>query len=277
MNYHSSDTLHDFLQHKKHFVILFMLIAIGWVYSFLQVAALTPRVNLSLFGPGMNTLTFLSSEPSNAMSDLISSIPLCSNFGLAWSIESLSGPLSMWFSMVLAMMVPTLLIPGILRPMKMKAFVKFLLGYCCIWFVFCIFGVALQWRLQTYGLLDNSLVINNSSVSATIFLVIGGVQLFKPNLKSVVNWLRFSKSNKIKTTLLSNDFGAGLSRGGICVYSCLPLMFVMFVFGLMNLVAMAFLTVIMYLMANTAAVFVARSTGLALIFSAMLLLGVNHS
>ena len=277
MNYHLSDTFYDFLQRKKHLAILFTLIAVGWVYSFLQVAALSPGISLSRFGPGMNILTFLSSKPSNAMSDLISSIPLCSNFGLAWSIENLSGPISMWFSMVLAMMVPTLLVPGILRPMKVKAFVKFLLGYGSIWLVFCIFGVALQWHLQNYGLLDNSLVINNSSVSATILLLIGGVQLFKPNLASVLSWLRFSKSDKKIIPLLSNDFGAGLSRGGICVYSCLPLMFVMFVFGLMNLVAMACLTVIMYLMANTAAVFVARSTGLALIFAAMLLLGVNHS
>ncbi len=54
-------------------------------------------------------------------------------------------------------------------------------------------------------------------------------------------------------------------------------MFVMFVFGLMNLVAMAFLTIIMYLMVNAATVFSARSTGLVLVVFGMLLLGLQHT
>ena len=277
MDYRSSDTIHDFLQRRKHLAFLLMLIATGWGYSFLQVIALAPEMSLSQFGPGMSTLTFLSSQPPTAMSNLISSIPLCSNFGLSWTIESLSGSILMWLGMVLAMMVPTLLMPGVLRPSKANAFIIFLFGYVVIWFVFCIFGVALQWSLQAYGVLNNSLVINNSSASAITFLIIGGVQLFKPNLASLPDYLKLSKSTQKNTASLSDDFRAGLKKGGGCVYSCFPVMFVMFVFGLMNLVAMAFLTIIMYLTANVATCLITRGVGLALIVSGMLLLELGHA
>ncbi len=53
-------------------------------------------------------------------------------------------------------------------------------------------------------------------------------------------------------------------------------MFVMLVFGLMNLVAMAFLTIIMYFMANVATSWVTRVTGIASIIYGMLLLGLRY-
>jgi predicted metal-binding membrane protein len=53
-------------------------------------------------------------------------------------------------------------------------------------------------------------------------------------------------------------------------------MFVMFVFGLMHLVAMAFLTIIMYLTANADTGWVTRGTGIALIVYGMLLLGLKY-
>ncbi len=53
-------------------------------------------------------------------------------------------------------------------------------------------------------------------------------------------------------------------------------MLVMIVFGLMNLVAMAFLTIIMYLMANTATGWVTRVTGIASIVYGVLLLGLRY-
>ena len=277
MDCRSSYTIHVFFQRNKQLAILATLIAIGWVYNFLQVAALTPRMSLSQFGPGMNTLTFLTGQPPTAMSNLISSIPLCSNFGPSWTIESLGGSILMWFGMVLAMMVPTLLSPGILSPVNINGFIMFLFGYVCIWLIFCILGVALQWGLQAYGVLGASLLINNSSVSAVIFLIIGGVQLFKPKLASLRCWSELSKSTQTNATSLSDDFRAGLKRGATCVHSCFPLMLVMFVFGLMNLVAMVFLTVIMYLMANFATSLVTRGPGFALIVSGIFLLGLNFT
>ena len=276
MDYQAGNTLHGFMPRMKYFAILFMVITTGWVYSLLQVAALTPEMSLSQFGPGMNTLTFLSSQPPTAMSSLISSLPLCSNSGLSWTIESLSGSILMWFGMVLAMMVPTLLSPGILSLVNINGFIMFVFGYVCIWLVFCILGVALQLGLQAYGVLGASFLINNSSVSAVIFLIIGGVQLFKPKLASLRCWPELSKSTQTKSASFSDDFRAGLNRGGVCGYRCFPLMFVMFVFGLMNLVAMAFLTIIMYLMANADTGWVARGTGLALIVYGMLLLGLKY-
>ena len=234
-------------------------------------------MSLSQFGPGMNTLTFLTSQPPTAMSNLISSIPLCSNFGPSWTIESLGGSILMWYGMVFAMMVPTLLIPRVLRPVHINAFFIFFFGYICIWLIFCIFGVALQWGLQAYGVLDNSFIINNSLASAVIFLIIGGVQFLKPKLVSSPHCPKLSKSTQTNTASLSDDFRAGLKKGGGCVYSCFPLMLVMFVFGLMNLVAMVFLTVIMYLMANFATGLVTRGTGLALIVSGILLLGLKYT
>ena len=277
MDYRSTYTIHAFFQRNKQLAILVTLIAIGWVYNFLQVAALTPRMSLSQFGPGMNTLTFLNSQPPTAMSTLISSIPLCSNFGPSWTIESFGGSMLMWFGMVLAMMVPTLLIPRFLRPVNINAFSVFFFGYVCIWFIFCIFGVALQWGLQAYGVLDNSLLVNNSLASAVMFLIIGGVQLLKPKLASSPRCPKLSKSTQSNTASLSDDFRAGLKRGATCVHSCFPLMLVMFVFGLMNLVAMVFLTVIMYIMVNFATALVTRGTGLALIVSGILLLGLKYT
>jgi predicted metal-binding membrane protein len=213
LDYHAGITVHGFMPRKKYLAILFAVIAIGWVYNFLQVAVLTPGVSVSQFGPGMSTLAFLSGQPPTAMSSLISSLPLCSNFGLSWTVESLTGSILMWFGMVLAMMVPTLLSPGILSPVNINGFIMFLFGYVCIWLVFCILGVALQWGLQAYGVLGASLLINNSSVSAVIFLIIGGVQLFKPKLASLRCWPELSKSTQTKSASFSDDFRAGLNRG----------------------------------------------------------------
>ena len=276
MDYPAGGTVHGYMPRKKYTAILFAVIAIGWVYNFLQVAALTPGMSLSQFGPGMNTLAFLNSQPPTAMSSLISSLPLCSNFGLSWTVESVSGSILMWFGMVLAMMVPTLLSPSILHPVDIKRFIMFLFGYVCIWLVFCIIGVAIQWGLQAYGVLGASLSINNSSVSAALFFMIGGVQLSKPKLASLPCWPELSKFTQTKLASFSDDFRAGLNRGGVCGYRCLPLMSVMFVFGLMNLVAMAFLTIIIYLMANATTGWVARVTGIASIVYGMLFLGLRY-
>ncbi len=230
----------------------------------------------------MDILTFLSKQPTNAMSNMISSIPLCGGFGFSWTLENFAGSISMWFSMVLAMMVPTLLVPSVLRPNKVNAIIGFLFGYVCVWLVFCFFAVAIQWCLQASEFLNNWMVIINSSVSAAVFLLIGSIQLFKPELVSLFSRSKLAKFTQIKTRSLiktrsfSDDFRAGLNRGGICVYSCFPLMFLMFVFGLMNLLAMAFLTVVMYLVANTATVLVTRYIGSVLIFSGMLLLGLKQ-
>ncbi len=277
MDYHAGITVHGFMPRKKYLAILFAVIAIGWVYNFLQVAVLTPGVSVSQFGPGMSTLAFLSGQPPTAMSSLISSLPLCSNFGLSWTVESLSGSILMWFGMVLAMMVPTLLSPRIVHPVDVTGFITFLFGYVCIWLVFCILGVALQWGLQAYGVLGASLSINNSWVSAVIFFIIGGIQLLKPKSAPLRCWPELSKFTQTKSASFSNDFRAGLNRGGACGYSCFPLMFVMFVFGLMNLVAMAFLTIIMYFMANVATGWATRVTGIASIFYGMLLLGLRYN
>ena len=276
MDYHAGSTIHGFMPRKKYLAILFTVIAIGWVYNFLQVAALTPGMSLSQFGPGMNTLAFLSGQPPTAMSSLISSLPLCSNIGLSWTVESLRGSILMWVGMVLAMMVPTLLNPRILHPVDVNGFIMFLFGYICIWFVFCILGVALQWGLQAYGVLGASLSINNSSVAAVIFCTIGGIQLLKPKSTSLRCWRELSKSTRTKSASFSNDFRLGLNRGGVCGYRCFPLMLVMFVFGLMNLVAMAFLTIIMYLMANAATGWVTRVTGIASIVYGVLLLELRY-
>ena len=276
MDYHAGITVHGFMPRKKYLAILFTVIAIGWVYNFLQVSALTPGMSLSQFGPGMSTLAFLSGQPPTAMSSVISSLPLCSNIELSWTVESLRGSILMWVGMLLAMMVPTLLNPRILHPVDVNGFIVFLFGYVCIWLVFCILGVALQWGLQAYGVLGASLSINNSSVAAVIFCTIGGIQLLKPKSASLRCWPELSKSTRTKSASFSNDFRLGLNRGGVCGYRCFPLMLVMFVFGLMNLVAMAFLTIIMYLMANAATGWVTRVTGIASIVYGVLLLGFRY-
>ncbi len=183
----------------------------------------------------------------------------------------------MWFSMVLAMMVPTLLIPGFSRSVNITGCIVFLFGYVCIWFVFRFFAVTIQWCLQASEVLNDWMVIINPSTSAAVFLLIGSIQLFKPKLVSLPSWSKLLNSTQINSASFSDYFRAGLKRGGNCVYSCSPVMFVMFVFGLMNLVAMAFLTIIMYLMANAATVFSARSTGLVLVVFGMLLLGLQHT
>ncbi len=181
---------------------------------FLQVAALNPGVNLSRFGPGMDILTFLSKEQTNAMSNLISSIPLCGGFGLSWTLENLGGSISMWFSMVLAMMVPTLLIPGFLRSINIIGFITFLFGYVCIWFGFCFFAVAVQWCLQASEVLNNWMVIINPTTSAAVFLLIGSIQLFKPKLVSLPSWPKHLNSTQNKLSIILRLFRGRIKKGG---------------------------------------------------------------
>lgn len=156
--------------------------------------------------------------------------------------------LSMWLIMVLAMMVPTLSPVFGLRDsqaLKLSTIAKFVSGYLVAWTGFCVAATFLQSGLRSRALLDTQM--SSTAVWLSALLLIGaGLYQFtdrkKYYLKSCHLSLKRLKSDKGQSDAVISE---GLGYGIGCIKCCWPMMLTMFVFGLMNIYAMAALTGLM--------------------------------
>ena len=156
----------------------------------------------------------------------------------------------MWAFMIFAMMLPSLLPSLSSKIISFKNFCWFLLGYLAVWMLFCLGGIVIQWCLHTNGLLSNEMVITNPWFASLLVALIGIYQFSKIKLRScsVRNQLLTST---VKTSVGDRfNFQAGTKLGISCAVSCGPLMLTMFAFGLMNFIAMLFLTIMMFVETN---------------------------
>jgi predicted metal-binding membrane protein len=169
---------------------------------------------------------------------------------MPWSTFYAALLFTMWWVMMIAMMVPSaapmvLLFTAIKRKQgasvspSIEAWI-FLSGYLLIWAGFSLVAVSAQWGLERAGLLSMAMASTSATLGGVILLAAGLYQ-FTP-VKSAC--LRYCQSPVL---FLSRHWrpgvvGAlrmGLRHGSYCLGCCWFLMALLFVSGVMNLVWIA--------------------------------------
>jgi predicted metal-binding membrane protein len=144
---------------------------------------------------------------------------------------------AMWAVMMAGMMIPPEL-PAMLRLSPMQASV-FACGYLAPWVAFSFAAAAGHAALHAAGLLDHRMALVGHAAAAVVLAVAGVCQLC-PFKRACLR--RCRGAAKAPPTLLSS-LGAGLTS----VASCGVLMLVLFATGVMNVWAMAALTLLLVL------------------------------
>ncbi len=158
---------------------------------------------------------------------------------------------SMWAIMMAAMMLPSA-IPMIsaFSQSSMKRYGKdfpysylFVFAYLFIWMVFSLLLSILQWQLIKLDILVESTGTVSTWLSSVLFLLAGVYQF--TSLKNVCLKQCQSPFGFLLNHWQPGKSGAfkmGLVHGGLCVGCCWAQMLLMFAVGLMNINAMALLT-----------------------------------
>ena len=175
------------------------------------------------------------------------SLNFCTTTNTNWDILDFVKSFAMWVAMVAAMMLPNLF--PLLRSVKIRGqkAIPFVLGYFAIWSGFCMLGVSVQWALRMLDVLNGHMVITNPIVSATVLCVAGTYQLSKHKSARLKERKNLMLITDLKPCCQTVETASGTAYGLACVRCCFPLMLTMFAFGLMNILAMAMLTVMMIL------------------------------
>jgi predicted metal-binding membrane protein len=156
----------------------------------------------------------------------------------------------MWWVMMVAMMVPSaaplvLIHAAIGRKQEkagqpLAATALFVAGYLAIWAVFSLIATALQWGLESVGILTGMMEIASPTIAGLILIAAGLYQLtpFKyACLKHCQSPLTFILHHWRSGR--AGAFGMGIKHGGYCLGCCWFLMVLLFVGGIMNLIWIA--------------------------------------
>jgi predicted metal-binding membrane protein len=160
----------------------------------------------------------------------------------------------MWWTMMIAMMLPSaaptvLLYAAIKRrrtdiasPLSLTA--AFLSGYLILWGLFSLLATALQWSLQSAGLVSPMLNVTNRALGGLVLIMAAAYQ-FTPIKHACLTHcqhpVRFLTTRQ--TPGLAGAWRLGMQHGMFCVGCCLFLMFLLFVGGIMNFYWMAGLAI----------------------------------
>ena len=173
---------------------------------------------------------------------------------MPWSAERFVLTLSMWWVMMVAMMLPsaapTILLyvrAAVLRQAEVRPSPdSFLAGYLVVWGSFSLFATILHLLLDRVGLLVPNLMASQSRwLSVTILFAVGLYQLSP--FKNVCLRQCRNPAQFLSRHYRSGRLGAlrmGLLHGAFCVGCCWLLMALLFVGGVMNLLWIALLTMI---------------------------------
>jgi predicted metal-binding membrane protein len=121
----------------------------------------------------------------------------------------------------------------------------FLLGYLAIWSGFSLIATALQWLLQSRGLLTMVMESSSNYFSATLFIAAGLYQ-FSPFKEACLAYCR-SPESFVLTEWRDGTIGAvvmGMRHGLFCLGCCGALMLLLFAVAVMDLRWVAALTVL---------------------------------
>tara|TARA_R110000744_G_scaffold42674_1_gene96117 strand:- start:898 stop:1698 length:801 start_codon:yes stop_codon:yes gene_type:complete len=156
----------------------------------------------------------------------------------------------MWWVMMIAMMVPSaapavLIYAGIARKQKsadrpLAATACFFLGYLATWAFFSAFATALQWGLETVGVVTGMMEIASPVIAGLVLIAAGAYQLTPlkeaclRHCQHPVFFLMHHWKPGARGALVM-----GVQHGGNCLGCCWFLMALLFVGGIMNLLWIA--------------------------------------
>jgi predicted metal-binding membrane protein len=161
----------------------------------------------------------------------------------------------MWSVMMVAMMLPGALpmLETYARVVRTKSahpsvsVAIFAAAYVLIWTIFSAAATGLEFLLQRTGVIDSMLTARPPAAGA--ILLLGGIYQMTP-LKSVCLTGCRSPIGFLMTNWRDGTRGAlsmGLRHGAVCLGCCWMLMILLFVFGVMNLLWIAALTIFIVL------------------------------
>lgn len=213
----------------------------------LVAAGLTLVVLLAAFytaaGVGMNMSALTMTRMAVAM-------PGMAMQPAAWSAGYALVVFLMWWVMMIAMMVPSaapmvLIHAAIGRRQEtagrsLAATTLFLGGYLVVWALFSVAATALQWLLQSLGVVTGMMEIASPAIAGGV-LIAAGLYQFTPLkqacLKHCQHPLMFIAHHWRPGP--GGAFRMGAVHGGYCLGCCWFLMAVLFVGGIMNLIWIA--------------------------------------
>jgi len=173
-----------------------------------------------------------------------------------WGISDFTVIYIMWAIMMAAMMLPTAfpMIKVFSRTCQKKYGTDipytslFSFAYLVVWFLFSMILTLLQWQMHSFHLLTNMMENNNTPLAALIFMTAGIYQLTtikeaclhhcRSPLGFLLNYWQHGKYGAFKM---------GIIHGKKCLGCCWAQMLIMFAVGVMNIVAMALITLFMLL------------------------------
>jgi predicted metal-binding membrane protein len=187
--------------------------------------------------------------------------------------------LSMWLTMMVAMMLPTIAPIVLLHRMVMHRSgvgiaptVTFVTGYIVVWSAFG--AVPLAVLVGFRGIADGTSWV--APVSGVV-LVAAGTYQFTPwkatCLRACQSPLRFLTTHNFGASR-QGAFRTGLAHGAFCLGCCWALMAVLFVVGLMNLGWMAAISIVFLAEKHTRGRLVAQVTGTAVVALGLVVLAV---
>lgn len=179
-------------------------------------------------------------------------------FHSEWSATYAVMMLTMWWVMMIAMMLPSaapmiLLYGRVVRnsaPLEPRsnilATAYFAGGYVMVWLLFSLAAVVLQWLLERLGVMHGLMMWSTSTILSAALLISAGLYQLS-SLKAVC--LRHCRSpvEFIASHWRQGHMGAlrmGVEHGVVCVGCCWALMTLLFVGGAMNLVWIAGLSAV---------------------------------
>ncbi len=181
---------------------------------------------------------------------------------MGWDVPYWLLMLSMWWIMMIAMMIPSatpmvLLYARVCRHAQKQGrmaktlipTMAFTLGYLLAWLVFSLAAVGLQWALEKAGLMHSMMMWSTSTKLSAAFLIMAGIYQLSP-LKHVCLKHCRSPVDFLSRNFRSGHGGAlfmGLHHGLYCVGCCWFLMVLLFAGGIMNLVWISGLAIIVLL------------------------------
>ena len=208
--------------------------------------------------PGlMGQVTALSADHmSSAMGDAMSVMATPAR----WNLEYAGIMVSMWWVMMIAMMVPSaapmiLLYAAVARRQRetgSNALLPtgiFALGYVAVWGFFSAIAAALQWGFEAAGILSPMMLSPTSLLFAAAILVAAGLYQLTPVKQACLRHCRGPLQFLMGHWRPGRRgaFCMGVKHGAYCLGCCWALMTLLFFGGVMNLYWIAGLAVIVLL------------------------------
>jgi len=143
---------------------------------------------------------------------------------LVWSWEYAAVMLGMWWTMMVAMMLPGAIIR--LNKQSLRSVwegLEFVAGYCGVWLVFSLAAVFMQFTAEKFGYLHPMKMWSVSVEFSLVTLIAAGIYQFSPLKQAALQHCN------------SASLFDGFHYGRHCVLASLPLMLLLFVGGAMNI------------------------------------------